>query len=205
MKTLRLGDKGEEVKTLQKLLNITADGVFGPITAEAVREYQKIKGLEIDGIVGTKTWGELLKNVNTALKKSRRYIKEIIVHCTATNEGKNFTVDQIRQWHIKRGFGDIGYHYLIYLDGSLHLGRDVDKIGAHTIGHNAQSIGICYVGGLDKNGKAKDTRTDAQRATLLKTLKELKKLYPNATIHGHREFANKACPCFDAYNEYKNL
>ena len=79
-------------------------------------------------------------------------------------------------------------------------------IGAHCSGQNANSIGICYVGGLAKDGKTpKDTRTDAQKHSLLELLKELKAKYPNATIHGHREFAAKACPSFDAKSEYKDI
>ena len=207
MRTLRQGDNGEDVKLLQELLKIDIDGIFGQQTDKAVRDFQWGHGLGIDGIVGNMTWKALgvKEDNNIILKKSRRNISEIIVHCTATVEGKNFTVDEVRKWHIKRGFGDIGYHYLIYLDGSIHAGRNVDKNGAHTVGHNANSIGVCYVGGLDKNNKPKDTRTPEQKEALLWLLKELKKLYPKATIHGHREFANKACPCFDAYNEYKLL
>lgn len=134
----------------------------------------------------------------------------LIVHCTATQEGKNFTVADIKRWHTApkpngRGWSDIGYHYVIYLDGSVHTGRNVDLIGAHTTGYNHNSIGIVYVGGIDKNSKAKDTRTVAQKQSLVKLLKELKQKYPKATVHGHNEYANKACPCFNAVTEYKNL
>ena len=79
-----------------------------------------------------------------------REINDIIIHCTATRRGRNHTVDQVRQWHLARGFDDIGYHYLIYTDGTLHLGRPVEQVGAHAYGHNQHSIGICYVGGLDR-------------------------------------------------------
>lgn len=135
-----------------------------------------------------------------------RIINEIIIHCSATPEGKDYTVEQIRQWHKQRGFSDIGYHYVIYRDGSIHSGRPIERIGAHCLKHNAHSIGICYIGGVSKDGKTpKDTRTDAQKESLIKLIKELKAKYPKATVHGHREYANKACPCFDAKNEYKNL
>ena len=135
-----------------------------------------------------------------------RDIKEIIVHCSATPEGKNFTVEDIRKWHKAQGWSDIGYHYVIYLDGSINKGRDESKVGAHCVGHNSNSIGVCYIGGVAKDGKTpKDTRTDAQKAALIKLLKELKAKYPKATIHGHREFANKACPSFDAKKEYSSI
>ena len=135
-----------------------------------------------------------------------RIINEIIIHCSATPEGKDYTVEQIRQWHKQRGFSDIGYHYVIYRDGSIHSGRPIERIGAHCLKHNAHSVGICYIGGVSKDGKTpKDTRTDAQKESLIKLIKELKAKYPKATVHGHREYANKACPCFDAKSEYKNL
>ena len=134
-----------------------------------------------------------------------RKVNLLILHCTATPEGRPVTVQQVRQWHIQRGFVDIGYHFLVGLDGTIHKGRPIEKAGAHCKGHNAHSIGICYVGGLDRQGRPKDTRTPAQKAALLRLLKELKKQYPKATIHGHREFAKKDCPCFDARSEYKGL
>ena len=134
-----------------------------------------------------------------------RNINKIIVHCSATKEGKAFNVADITRWHKDRGFATIGYHYVVLLDGTIQQGRAEMTMGAHCKGHNANSIGICYIGGLDANGKSKDTRTPEQKESLLILLKELKKKYPKATIHGHREFANKDCPCFDAKNEYKNV
>ena len=135
-----------------------------------------------------------------------RKITEIIIHCSATPEGRKVTTAQIDRWHKERGFQKIGYHYVIYLDGSIHEGRKEEEIGAHTVGHNANSIGICYVGGCAKDGcTPKDTRTEAQKNALCGLLSELVKKYPNASIHGHREFANKACPCFDVQAEYKNI
>lgn len=135
-----------------------------------------------------------------------REIKEIIIHCAATPEGKNFTVEDINRWHKERGFDEIGYHYVIYLDGSIHTGRALDKIGAHCTGHNSKSIGICYIGGLAKDGKtAKDTRTKEQKNSLISLVKALKDTYPNATIHGHNEFAKKDCPSFNVNLEFKNI
>ena len=128
-----------------------------------------------------------------------RTINEIIIHCSATPEGKDYTTEDIRRWHVKgNGWKDIGYHFVIYRDGSVHLGRKLEQAGAHTNGYNTNSIGIVYVGGCAADGKtAKDTRTVAQKRALLSLVKELKHQYPDATIHGHREFDNKACPSFD--------
>ena len=134
-----------------------------------------------------------------------RSIDKIIVHCSATREGQHVTVQQIRQWHLQRNFADIGYHYVVYLDGTVHKGRPLEKAGAHCKGYNAHSIGICYVGGLDRQGKPKDTRTAAQKAALQSLIRELRQRFPRATVHGHREFANKACPCFDAKKEYSQV
>ena len=136
-----------------------------------------------------------------------RRITEIIIHCTATKEGEEVTVADVTAWHIERGFRTIGYHYLISLTGEVWQGRPLEETGAHAKGHNLYSIGICYVGGLDNNSKPKpkDTRTPLQKKAMLELIKELKQKYPKATIHGHYEFANKACPCFDARNEYGNL
>lgn len=127
-----------------------------------------------------------------------RKIDKIILHCAATPEGKDYTVAQIDQWHRARGFNGIGYHYVVYRDGSVHAGRSVEKAGAHCAGQNANSIGVCYIGGCAADGKTpKDTRTAAQRAALEKLVKELLRQYPGATVHGHNEFANKACPSFN--------
>ena len=135
-----------------------------------------------------------------------RTISEFIIHCSATPEGKNFTVADIRQWHLARGFRDIGYHYVIYRDGTLHTGRLVAQVGAHCTGHNRHSIGICYIGGCAKDGKTpKDTRTKEQKATLKRLLTALHRRFPHATLHGHREFANKACPSFDCHKDYDSI
>lgn len=135
-----------------------------------------------------------------------RKISKIIVHCSATIEGQDVKTRTIRDWHVLgNGWDDIGYHYVIELDGSLHTGRDENIIGSHCKGHNSESIGICYVGGLDKNGRPKDTRTDAQKSTMLSLIKRLKAKYPGAIVYGHNNFSSKACPCFDAKEEYKNV
>jgi N-acetylmuramoyl-L-alanine amidase len=127
-----------------------------------------------------------------------RTINKIIIHCSATAEGHPFTVNDIDRWHRQRGFRCIGYHFVIYLDGSVHQGRPIAEVGAHCLGQNANSIGICYIGGCAADGKTpKDTRTQAQKSALIRLITELRQQFPNATIHGHRDFANKACPSFD--------
>ena len=141
-----------------------------------------------------------------------RKIRKIIIHCSATPEGKNFTVDDIRSWHTKpvslggRGWSDIGYHYVIYLDGSVHAGRPEGQIGAHVAGHNSDSIGICYIGGITSTGKKpKDTRTEEQKKSLRNLVDRLLLKYPCAKVYGHREFnPGKACPCFDVKKEFGN-
>lgn len=134
-----------------------------------------------------------------------RKINLIIVHCTATVEGKDYTVSTIDKWHRQRGFDCIGYHYVVYRDGTVHNGRSLDKVGAHCKGHNANSIGVCYVGGIDRKGNPKDTRTPKQRDALVNLLMRLKREFPKAVIRGHRDFAAKACPSFNATAEYKDI
>lgn len=132
-----------------------------------------------------------------------REIKRIILHCTATPEGKHFDVDTIRRWHVKdRGWKDIGYHYVIYLDGSVHEGRPVEQAGAHTSGHNADSIGIVYVGGCDTKMKAKDTLNEAQETAMVNLIKSLRDEYGDLSLHGHNEFAAKACPSFKVAEKF---
>ncbi len=136
-----------------------------------------------------------------------RQINKIIVHCSATREGENVPVETIRKWHVDgRGWSDIGYHFYIDIYGDIYKGRDISRIGAHTKGLNRNSIGVCYCGGVEEDGKTpKDTRYDCQKEALLAVLRTLKAMYPEAKIHGHRDFANKACPSFDATEEYKHL
>ena len=207
---LKKGNRGESVKQLQKSLNLYPDGIFGEVTEEAVKAFQNSNGLKQDGIVGDKTWEALPKpnyGFGGILKQSKRTIKEIIVHCTATPEGRIETVESVRNMHKARGFSDIGYHYLIGLNGERWEGRNVNLIGAHCEGHNSNSIGVCYVGGVDKKMQAKDTRTEKQKDAIVALLKDLRKLYPKAKIYGHRDFdkKGKACPSFDATKEYKNI
>ena len=131
-----------------------------------------------------------------------RKLTRIILHCTATPDGRHVDVDTIRSWHRKRGWSDIGYHYVIYLDGSVHTGRDVAKAGAHVVGHNADTIGVVYVGGTDAGGKAKDTMNAAQETAFVNLVKHLRDQYGPLTLHGHNEYAAKACPSFNVKQKF---
>lgn len=212
MELYKVGSRGAMVKRIQQAVGCYHDGVFGKLTEESVKAWQLAHGLIPDGIVGAKTLAKMFPQV-LGLKKSKRRIDLILVHCTATAEGKGFTVEDIRRWHTTpkpkgNGWSDIGYHYVIYRDGTIHEGRSVDVSGAHCEGWNAHSIGVVYVGGCEKDGKTpKDTRTDEQKASLLSLMMELRKLYPDARIAGHRDYDKKGkkCPSFDAKTEYKSI
>tara|TARA_R110002020_G_scaffold371_9_gene1950 strand:+ start:589 stop:1104 length:516 start_codon:yes stop_codon:yes gene_type:complete len=145
-----------------------------------------------------------------------REVKYIVIHCSATKEGVNVSASTIDTWHKRRGWNGIGYHYVIGIDGKIEAGRPVNTMGAHVGGGgNRASIGIAYIGGVDANLKAKDTRTEAQKKSLIKIIEILKNIYPQASIHGHRDYSvdkdgdgvephefMKMCPCFDAEVEY---
>lgn len=134
-----------------------------------------------------------------------RKLDRIIVHCTATPEGRHVDVDTIRVWHKARGWSDVGYHFVIYIDGSVHAGRAVEKTGAHVAGHNATTIGVVYVGGTDAAGKAKDTMNAAQETAFVNLVKHLRDEYGPLTLHGHNEYAAKACPSFKVKDKFKWL
>ena len=134
-----------------------------------------------------------------------RKINKIIIHCSATKEGNKISAATIDRWHKDRGWSGIGYHYVVSLNGNIEYGRHIDKQGAHVKNHNKGSIEICYIGGLDDYLNPKDTRTQEQKESLLDLIKTLKRLNPGATVHGHNEFAAKACPCFNVEEEYCNI
>ena len=130
----------------------------------------------------------------------RKATTMIILHCSATREGQDIKAADIKRWHKERGFDDIGYHYVIDLDGTIEKGRAEELVGAHCKGHNATSIGICYVGGCDKNMKPKDTRTPEQKRSMLSLVRKLVNKYkiPVTQIWAHHDFdKHKACPSFD--------
>jgi len=132
-----------------------------------------------------------------------RDIKYLVIHCSATPAGRDTDIATIKEWHLARGFTDVGYHYVIKLDGTVQLGRPLAIKGAHVKGHNSNSIGICYVGG----GKGVDTRTDKQKDSLEALLYQLKAAFPKAEILGHRDFpgVTKECPSFNAKGEYEYI
>ena len=142
-----------------------------------------------------------------------RKINEIIIHCSASPEGREDTSKDIRRWHTSpkpegNGWKDIGYHYVVLLDGTVETGRPIENAGAHCTGHNRFSIGVCYIGGLSADGKTfKDTRTEAQNASLKQLVKELQALYqiPTKNVVGHCHYAQKACPSFDVEQWRKTL
>ena len=131
-----------------------------------------------------------------------RPINKVIIHCSATPEGRDVKTKEIKKWHLNKGWADIGYHYVIELDGKVVEGRPVELVGAHCVGQNKFSIGICYVGGMNKSmSKPKDTRTEEQKESIIKLINKLRGRYGDLTIHGHNEYSNKACPSFDVPNE----
>jgi N-acetyl-anhydromuramyl-L-alanine amidase AmpD len=130
----------------------------------------------------------------------RKSTKFIVVHHAATKKGQDVGVKEIRRWHLDRGFTDVGYHYIIRRDGRLETGRAIGVAGAHVSGRNHNSIGICLVGGLSDDGKkAEFNYTEAQLATLEKTLRSATAAYPAAEVVGHRDLDPKKpeCPAFD--------
>lgn len=137
-----------------------------------------------------------------------RYIDKLIVHCTATPQFKDFDVEDVRDWHVKgNGWSDVGYHWLVKLDGTVQEGRPVERIGSHVRGQNKSSIGIAYVGGMDKDmNEWIDTRTPEQKDAIFNLLMDLKFQFPDAVVYGHNDFTDKkVCPCFNAKEEYKEI
>ena len=135
-------------------------------------------------------------------------IRFIVIHCSATRRDRPYPVELLRRDHLARGFREIGYHFYIRTDGTTYHPRLLGEVGAHVKGLNHCSIGVCYEGGLDENGRPADTRTPQQRERLLELLTILKRIYPKALIIGHNQLSpkiRKACPCFDARGEYGDL
>ena len=135
-----------------------------------------------------------------------REINLIVVHCSATRADRDFTENDLEVCHRHRGFNGAGYHFYIRKNGDIKNTRPLEKPGAHALGYNAHSIGICYEGGLDESGKTADTRTPEQKERLRELLWKLHTLFPHALIVGHRDLpgVKKACPCFSC-DEYRYL
>ena len=132
---------------------------------------------------------------------------EIIIHCSDTSASPTLGVEDIYRWHTKgNGWLDCGYHYVIKTDGEIQLGRPEYKVGAHCLGENRRSIGICYIGGRKPSGHPGDTRTYAQKISLAYLMGNLLHRFKNIrAIYGHNDFSVKVCPCFDAKSEYKDF
>lgn len=188
-------------------------------------------GAGVDGDYGNETADKIMAklNISTALtpvnsasmvQGNATGIKRIFIHCSATPEGRHVTRETIKGWHLANGWKDIGYHYIIYLDGTIVRGRNENVTGSHVAGWNTGSIAICYVGGLTADAKkSKDTRTDAQKAAMAGLVKDLVKAYPGVDVLGHRDASPdknkdgkitpnewlKDCPCFDVREWWKGV
>ncbi len=168
------------IKAIQSFIGVTPDGDIGPMTLTA---------LEI----------ELGMNIEADTGEDMRSIHTVIVHCSATTEGQDIGVDEIRSWHKARGWSDIGYHYVIRRDGSIETGRPLSRRGSHAKGHNHGSVGICMVGGIDANNKqrAEANFSFIQYVSLSELVAQLQRAHPIVKVIGHNQVAAKACPCFD--------
>lgn len=135
-----------------------------------------------------------------------RKINLIVIHCADTYAQMNIGVQEIRKWHLDRGFNDIGYHYVIRRDGSIERGRPIEKPGAHAAGYNACSIGICYAGGKGPDGTPQDNRTPEQIQAMHDLVTSLLREFPQAIVTGHRDLpgVHKTCPCFSVSAEFSN-
>ncbi len=182
------------------------DGDWGKTSKTACAIFQRGRGLAATGELTPETIKALQATVAAkqpaagafTLPPTRRAINEIIIHCTATPEGRAVSVDTIRGWHKAQGWKDIGYHWIVLLDGTVEPGRPEALIGSHVAGHNTGTLGVVYVGGVDAKGNPKDTRTPAQRAALLSHVRALIARYPAIRkVTGHNQYAAKACPSFD--------
>lgn len=199
------------VKKFQLKHGLVVDGIVGPQTKKALAEVaspaSKSAKKEPDkSAINTrkKDFGSKPKFAGNYynqiyLAGTQREIDEIIIHCTATPEGKWYDRNDVNAWHKQRGWSMIGYHYLVLLDGTIQVGRPIGMIGSHVKDHNEKTIGIAYVGGLDSDGKKpKDTRTQDQVDAIFWLCESLVKKYKiKKPIKGHNEYdTGKACPSF---------
>jgi N-acetylmuramoyl-L-alanine amidase len=178
----------DDIRAVQRLLGalghpVAVDGVWGTASRLALSEAHKSATGQVP--------------IFAAQPKATRPISELIFHCSATPEGREVSVETITAWHKARDFATIGYHYVVHLDGEVEAGRSEATIGAHVLGHNVGTLGVVYVGGTDADGKAKDTRTAAQKVALIAVRDALMVKYPTIKkVSGHNQYAAKACPSF---------
>jgi N-acetylmuramoyl-L-alanine amidase len=189
-------------KAIQRWAGAVPDGDPGERTAEAIIAKTGL-------LVGER--GPELVGVAPLVTGKGKAIRRIVIHCTATREGHDVDAATIRKWHQDKGWQDIGYHFVVRPNGAIERGRPEEQPGSHVAGFNAGSIGVVYVGGLDAQGRAKDTRTPLQTVSLALLVADLVKAYPGARVMGHRDLSPdkdgdgvierhewlKDCPCFD--------
>lgn len=191
----------EKWKRIQRWAGARPDGDPGELTADAIIAKAGIGDAAVSDPVAA---------AGPVTGKGKG-IKRIVIHCTATREGQDVDAATIRKWHVGQGWRDIGYHFVIRLDGSVERGRPEDQVGSHVQGFNTGSIGVVYAGGLDRQGRPKDTRTPEQTQAMARLVGELVKAYSGAKVMGHRDLSPdkdgdgvveqhewlKDCPCFD--------
>ena len=135
-----------------------------------------------------------------------RTITLIVLHCDGIMPHQHNTIEKVDAYHKSLGWKGVGYHYYVDRFGQVATGRPLEEVGAHCKGHNKYSIGICYEGGLDAQGRPCDTRTREQRVALRELVERLHGMFPKALIVGHHDLnPTKPCPCFDAVKEYADL
>ena len=193
----------KQIKALQTALKIFGfydgliDGDAGPKTRVGIGKLLP----ELSAILLNKLAKQPKENRPREEKKPTiwkgRSIKRAFVHCSATPPNLDIGVKEIRRWHRRNGWSDVGYHDVIRRDGSTEKGRPIKRMGAHAKGHNRDSIGVCLVGGVDKKNRPEDNFTDAQYRALKKYRKRRDRELGPLTWHGHYEVSAKACPCFN--------
>ena len=184
----------QDWKLIQTWAGVAADGIPGPATARGIIAKAGLKPVETAPATGLKP---------SLVRGTGKGIQRIFIHCTATREGQDIDAATIRGWHRRQGWHDIGYHFVIRLDGTIERGRPEDQVGSHVAGWNTGSIALVYAGGLDSQGKPKDTRTPAQLRAMAQLCRDLLAAYPGVRLMGHRDVWStpdkwlKDCPCFD--------
>jgi N-acetyl-anhydromuramyl-L-alanine amidase AmpD len=198
-------------KAIQSKVGAEPDGIPGPATARKIAAAL--------GVSGPAQPQEQRFGADRIVTGAGKNIRRIVLHCTATREGQDIDAATIKRWHLRQGWSDIGYHFVIRLDGTIEKGRPEQTPGSHVKGFNTGSIGVVYVGGLDAQGRGKDTRTVEQKAAMADLVRELTRAYPQAAVMGHRDLSPdkdgdgvierhewmKECPCFDARSWWESV